>query len=209
MIDIRDTERGSRPTVEVLDEGDETSDAAKHFFSELGAEPSQASIKTAEEGGADDSAQHASDVKFFDFSQGSASAVEERPLLESMLKSDGLFVVVSGTDVWAWAGKSLSKDTRKGAMASALSVVEKEGLSGQSAVQVVKEGTETALFRQQFQQWHAVAVPKPAELKKAKRIKADIDFSSRCQPDVRSRGRFKLHGEVAGSEPDPDRLVEG
>ncbi len=177
VIDIRDTERGSRPTVEVLDEGDETSDAAKHFFSELGAEPAQASIKTAEEGGADDSAQHASDVQFFDFTQGSASAVEERPLLKSMLKSDGLFVLVSGTDVWAWAGKSLSKDTRKGAMASALSVVEKEGLSGQSAVQVVKEGTETALFRQQFQQWHAVSVPKPAELKKAKRIKAEVDVS--------------------------------
>lgn len=178
VIDIRDTERGSRPTVEVLDEGDVASDAAKQFFSELGCgEPSQASIKTAEEGGADDSTHHASDVKFFDFTSGSASAVEERPLLKDMLKSDGLFVVVSGTDVWAWAGKSLSKDTRKGAMTSALSVVESEGLPGQTAVQVVKEGTESALSRQQFQQWHAVAVPKPAELKKAKRIKAEVDVN--------------------------------
>ena len=175
-------ERGGRAKVEVLDEGDVASEAATAFFAALGcASAADARIQTAEEGGADDAAEAVGIHLFALSADGPAGEEPQQPLRKACLASDKVHLLVSGGRYWVWVGKGAEADAKRNAVPAALAALAAAKLPSEQALEVVKEGTEKALFKQQFHEWEPVQVTNPvanqAQLKAKQRTKAEVDIA--------------------------------
>lgn len=185
---IKDDEHGGKSNIVVVDEGAAPdAEGVADFFAALGcSDPTAAAIKSAQEGGDDDKVTSTAGgmVKLYHASDESGSLttaeVTDRPLPRDALKTEDIFILVSGGVVYAWVGKKASPGERKGAMATAVTFLEANGLPANTPVKIVKEGTEPPLFKQAFHQWNKPSAPAPgaAAVKKPERKRAEVDAAA-------------------------------
>jgi hypothetical protein len=163
---IKDEERGGRAAIITLDEG-ATGEEAAAFFAALGwtGAPEAAVIASAEAGGADEAAEEAAAPRLFRARSGGKVAkgdeIAARPLEKKLLETSGVFVLVAGGTAYAWVGKGAPAGDKSAALAAAGNAAALAGLPPNASQKVVKEGTESPLFKQSFHRWNAIAAPAP------------------------------------------------
>ena len=207
-LSVKSEEHGGKSSFHAIDQTgcDFTDDTVKAFFAVLNessegnekedAAVSATRIKSANEGGDDDemskSTSGASAVRLYhvcdDDTTGTLTMTElcDRPLGKESLKTEDVFVLCAGGVVYVWVGKKTSAAERDGANEflqggeRAVKFLDLNRLPRESSVKIVKEGTETALFKQAFHRWGVVAVPKPASgfSKKEEKEKQQVDVSA-------------------------------
>eukprot|EP00735_Rhodelphis_limneticus_P008799 TRINITY_DN2282_c0_g2::TRINITY_DN2282_c0_g2_i1::g.6851::m.6851 TRINITY_DN2282_c0_g2::TRINITY_DN2282_c0_g2_i1::g.6851 ORF type:complete len:838 (-),score=368.98,sp/O75366/AVIL_HUMAN/40.36/0.0,Gelsolin/PF00626.17/1.1e-17,Gelsolin/PF00626.17/3.6e-16,Gelsolin/PF00626.17/2.5e-10,Gelsolin/PF00626.17/4.5e-18,Gelsolin/PF00626.17/2.1e-09,Gelsolin/PF00626.17/3.1e-09,VHP/PF02209.14/7.7e+03,VHP/PF02209.14/8.2e-14,Viral_helicase1/PF01443.13/0.15 TRINITY_DN2282_c0_g2_i1:57-2528(-) len=154
---INSDERGGRARITAFDEGQETPE----FWAAIGG---KGPIKSAAEGGSDEEAEaKKSPAKLYKVSDQSGSLsveeIQERPLKREFLKTDDVFILVAGGVVYAWVGKGASAAEKKAATPLAVKFIQQQNMPNYTPVSTVKEGTETPLFKQNFQVWEAPKAP--------------------------------------------------
>jgi hypothetical protein len=182
---IKSDEHGGKSQFIAIEDGaPPAAEGVSAFFTALGcADPAAAEIKSVEEGGDDDKVANTAGgaVKLYHASDESGALttmeVTDRPLARGALKTDDVFILIAGGVVYTWVGKKASPGERKGAMATAVKFLEANNLPPHTAVKIVKEGTEPALFKQNFHQWSKPTMPAPgaAGAKKPERQKSVVD----------------------------------
>ncbi|XP_071808772.1 gelsolin-like protein 2 [Asterias amurensis] len=134
------SDRGGKPKVETLDEGDVSS--THKFYSSLSEEDLSEGAEQA-----DDSFTPAIFRVSDETGQLEMSLVSEGKLSKSFLSSKDVFLVDDGKQLFAWIGQAASTAERKNAMSYAHNYLMKTQ-HPLVPVTVVSEGKETALFAQ-------------------------------------------------------------
>ena len=188
---VKSEEHGGKSALVVIDEADTDFDdeTTRAFFSVLSdvkegvlsaveAARVAGGVKSAAEGGDDAAASEAragaSALRLYhlrdDEKTGALTMTEtvDRPLRRDCLKTDDVFVLCTGGGVYVWVGKRASKAERAGANEflaggeRAAKFLDANGLRADAPVKIVKEGTETALFKQAFYRWGSDAPLAPS-----------------------------------------------
>ncbi|KAL0232698.1 hypothetical protein GEMRC1_011445 [Eukaryota sp. GEM-RC1] len=155
---IKDQERGSRPEVILLDEGqnDDESDA-EPFWAALEGDRSE--ILSAEEGGCDEEAEQAQDDKLYLVSDASGELkceqVEmcEKGLTKDLLNGDDCYILDTGNELFVWVGKGSTSEEKMGAMTYAEKYLVDHGRPVWTPITRVIQDGETPLFKDHFKQW--------------------------------------------------------
>lgn len=147
------SERMGKPTVTVIDEVDSATPAAKPFWDILGGKPN--SIKTAEEGGADDAvaAQAAAFEKvLFRLSDasGTLTFTQVKPFNRKSVHTEDVFILDTGRTVYVWIGKKTTDNERANGMAFATTYLKNYNRPKALPICRVIEGAETDGFENAF-----------------------------------------------------------
>uniref|UniRef100_UPI00406D5242 villin n=3 Tax=Paralvinella sulfincola TaxID=644278 RepID=UPI00406D5242 len=155
----------------VVEDGEETPDdmGEEEFevFNEyLPVADKEASIKSAEEGGADENFEKkkVAQLKLWKVAEedGNLKITEEAtaPLDKKMLDSNDCFIVDNGEDgIWVWTGKKASPKERKESMNNAMAFLKQRNYSSQTRVTKVPEGGESSEFKSLFKTWEKTKLP--------------------------------------------------
>ena len=80
--------------------------------------------------------------------------IAKRPLQQSMLNHNDCYCLDNGgQQVFAWKGKSASKEEKTGVMTKALKYMQAKGYGAHVNLEVVNDGAESAMFRSCFATW--------------------------------------------------------
>jgi gelsolin len=142
-------ERAGKAKVQITEEGTEPAE----FWKLLGGKP--AKIKTAEEGGSDEEAEKVQTKKLFHLSDATGSMVFKEiaagpAIKRNMLKSEDVFILDVGSEVFAWIGKGASAAERKNAMQYASDYLKKNNRPPYIPIARVLEGGENEVFEAHF-----------------------------------------------------------
>jgi gelsolin len=142
-------ERKSQPQVVVVEEEDKGVDADT-FWSKVGG---KSTIKTAEEGGADDEAhkENAKIRRLFQLSDASGKMTfkliaEGNAVKRSQLITDDVMIFDSGSEVFAWVGKGSNKEERRKALGFAQDYLKNYNRPNSLPICRVLEGGENQAF---------------------------------------------------------------
>jgi Gelsolin repeat/Villin headpiece domain len=192
-------ERGARPVVHIIPEGDEKNDAdvaaaSEAFFAALGGYP--ASIKSAEEGGSDDEVKSAAHPnRLYRVSDASGSMemtqVAEGALTRDMLDTNDCFVLHAGGVVYVWVGKGATKDERKKSMEYGTDFLKQNSLPDWTPIRRVPEKAEDGTFKGAFTQWDpprtvdfSGGAPAPVEQKVDINVAAMLEQRAKIASDM-------------------------
>ncbi|CAK8696042.1 unnamed protein product [Clavelina lepadiformis] len=99
-------------------------------------------------------------IKLFRVSDDSGKLVvslvsDKSPFQQSMLESGNVYIVSNAetAQIYVWKGKDASTGERKGAMKTADSFIEQEGLPKHARITVMAQNAETSLFKILFRNW--------------------------------------------------------
>jgi len=147
---LRD-ERKSQPKVIVVEETDKGGDADE-FWTLLGG---RATIKTAEQGGADDEADKQTIRKLYHLSDASGKmefkfVSEGNAVKKSQFVSDDVMIFDSGNEVFVWVGKGANAEERKKSLGYAQEYLTKNNRPAWIPITRVCEGGESQTFNNAF-----------------------------------------------------------
>ncbi|NXB09803.1 VILI protein, partial [Cnemophilus loriae] len=154
--DIRDRERGGRAKVGVVDGEDEDSSPGlmkvlKHVLGE------KRDIQPAIP---DDKVDQIlkSSLKLYHVSNASGNLVIQevavRPLTQDMLLHEDCYILDQGGNrIFVWKGKNANKEEKQQAMSRALGFIKAKNYPDSTSVETENDGSESAIFRQLFQNW--------------------------------------------------------
>ena len=151
---IKDEERGGRATIDVINDGEETAEFNRRM-NELG-EGTKHDIQPATD---DMTFERKSKeiVKLYKVSDAGGelevSEVGQYPLKMELLDTNDAFILDTGSGLFVWVGKGATKQERKGAWSNATKFITEKGYPNYTPVTMVKEGTETQVFKQNFSNW--------------------------------------------------------
>jgi len=144
-----DDERGGKPKVTVFAEGDKD---AKEFWSVL--EGGEGPVASAESAGSDEKWQEVKDKKIFQLHEKDGKEefkkVQEGKISKSTLKSDDVFVVDVGAEVFVWIGKGSSPAEKAHALKYAQGYLQNEKRPSWTPITRLVEGGESSHFNQHF-----------------------------------------------------------
>jgi len=148
-------ERKGRVKVSVQDEGIEDIE----FWQLLGCDKRPDKIKTAKEGGSDDEAEKAITVekRLFQLSDSTGSMVFSEVatgtnIIRTMLKSEDVFILDIGSEVFAWIGKGASLDEKRKALGFAQDYLQKYNRPAYLPISKILDGGENPVFEGAFNQ---------------------------------------------------------
>lgn len=144
-------ERAGKPKLHVLEENMTGADA-DDFWKRLGGKKA---IKSAEEGG-DDLEHEKGDVKRLFHLSDASGKMEFKEIAtgaqvkRNLLKSEDVFVLDTGAEVFAWIGKGASTDEKKYAMKYAQEYLKKYSRPAYLPISRILEGGENEIFENAF-----------------------------------------------------------
>jgi gelsolin len=138
-----DDERGGKPQVIVLEDGDKDKD----FWGPLGGYE-----KPALEAGPDD--EITGDKKLFRLSDHSGKMefkeIAHGKVAKSLLDSNDAFVLDAGSEVFVWIGKKASAEERKQGLGYAQTYLKNSGRPAWTPISCILEGAENEYFKASF-----------------------------------------------------------
>jgi gelsolin len=142
-----DDERGGKPVVVVINEGDHDPDASEFWQKVGGPGP----IKTAEEGGSDD-AKTTAPKRLFRLSDetGKMEFKEISKVARSSLDSNDVFVFDAGFEIFVWVGKKSTAQEKANGMSYATDYLFKYNRPKHLPICRVLEGGENEVFEHAF-----------------------------------------------------------
>ncbi|NWX33811.1 VILI protein, partial [Notiomystis cincta] len=154
--DIRDRERGGRAKVGVVDGEDEDASpelmkVLKHVLGE------KRDIQPAIPDNKVDQIVKSS-LKLYHVSNTSGNLVIQevaiQPLTQDMLLHEDCYILdQGGIGIFVWKGKNANKEEKQEAMSRALSFIKAKNYPESTRVETENDGSESAVFRQLFQNW--------------------------------------------------------
>lgn len=221
---IRDRERGGRIPIVTIDAGEEADypQCQEIIFKLLGAKP--AKLHKARPDDAVDR-RAASEIKLYHVSSTSGQLVVteigERPLVQKMLDHNDCYCVdLGGQQIFVWKGRGATAEEKSGVLAKATKYIEARGYAKTTPLEIVNDGSESALFRSVFQTWkdpYAVSSPQApspksyssSNIAKVKATKFDVE-SMHEKPGVAAKHRMVDDGtgEVNVYRVENNSLVE-
>jgi len=144
-------ERKGKAKIMVQDEGNEDAE----FWKLLGCDKRPDKIKTAAEGGSDEEAEKTTERRLFQLSDATGSMVFSEiavgnNIKRTQLKSEDVFILDAGNEVFAWIGKGASPDERKKALGFAQDYLGKYKRPAYLPISKVLEGGENSVFEAAF-----------------------------------------------------------
>ncbi|KAG9349429.1 hypothetical protein JZ751_027872 [Albula glossodonta] len=195
--DIRDRERGGRAQVTIVEGEDEKSseEAMKIMRQTLGE---RRDIKDPIPDQVVDQVMKYS-VKLFQISDAQGNLVMHevgvKPLTQDLLNHKECYLLdQGGTQIYVWKGKKASKTERFESMEKAELYKKAKGYPPSTYVEMVNDGSESAVFKQLFQHWtvrdHVVGTAhSPGKIAKVEQIKFDAT-SMHARPDISAQQRM-------------------
>jgi hypothetical protein len=100
----------------------------------------------------------ASEIKLYHVSSTSGQLVVteigERPLVQKMLDHNDCYCVdLGGQQIFVWKGRGATAEEKSGVLAKATKYIEARGYAKTTPLEIVNDGSESALFRSVFQTW--------------------------------------------------------
>lgn len=130
----------------------EENDTEEDFWSTIGG---QGSVKSAEEGGEDQAAEGVAlkEKTLFHLSDATGKMVFQQVATggqckKSLLKSEDVFILDTGMEVFAWIGKGASVDEKSKALSFAQDYLTNNKRPPQTPITRIIEGAESQLFKQ-------------------------------------------------------------
>jgi advillin len=177
-----DDSRGGKPERIIMSDASE--EEAAEFWGALGG--SESDVQPAVH---DDEADASGPPRIFLATQDSEGALQTEEiepaeagrLTRDMLADDGVFLVDSGSAVFAWVGKSASAELKHAALPMANHYVEQSDRPSWVAVTVVRQFMEPSEFTSLFFQWHPVRTfdfSTTAAAGIARPVQEELDFAA-------------------------------
>jgi len=144
-------ERGGKGKIVVQDDGSEDAE----FWKLLGCDKRPDKIKTAEEGGSDEEAEKTGEKRLFQLSDATGKMVFTevavgKAVKRACLKSEDVFILDIGSEVFAWIGKGASPDEKRKALGFAQDYLQKYNRPSFIPISKILEGGENPVFEGAF-----------------------------------------------------------
>nr|WAQ15589.1 villin [Halisarca dujardinii] len=152
---INDEERGARAVVEFVESGKEPEEFIRDMMKAADGMKTDISPATDDATYERQSKEQLTLYKVSDASgELEVTEISHYPLKREMLDTNDAFIVDTGvSSIFAWIGKGATTQEKKGAMKNAQGFVQSKGYPDWTQVSMVREGTETPLFKQNFVDW--------------------------------------------------------
>lgn len=197
---IRDRERGGRIPIVTIDAGQESEyPQCQEIMRKLLGPPPAAFKKARPDEGFEK--KIGSDVKLYHITDASGQLVVteigQRPLQQAMLNHNDCYCLdQSGQCVYVWKGRAASQAEKKGVISKAMKYMQAKGYGSNVQLEIVNDGSESALFRSCFQGWKdAFAIKtnskqtQKSNVAKVEVVKFDVS-SMHSQPKVAAKKRM-------------------
>eukprot|EP00210_Caulerpa_lentillifera_P006663 g6366.t1 len=177
---IKNDQRNGKAMIVILNDGDFTSENAKHFFSLLGASGASASSVKIASGISKEKEKLFQPAKLFKVDGGEFTEIPSAPggFKKSELVDNALFILSSGGKIYIWIGKDVSSEVKKNAMKTGNEFLDKQSLPAKTQIQVMKQNIESPMFKGCFQQWEQSSLKEKISNAKTKEEKAEVDIGS-------------------------------
>lgn len=181
-ISVRDQDRGGRPPLKILDEG-ETNEDYKEFMSRMEYYSGESGVVQDERAGGcdEDPALRKEAPKLFPLTVSKegvqAGEMLKPPLTKEMLDTTMVLALCAQGSVYVWVGRGTSKEVKEFVQLHTHVIPNSLGIERYRGLVIVKEGLEEAIFRSNFSSWSKLAVPKtPAKSHAQNQAKSPVAF---------------------------------
>nr|XP_033787634.1 villin-like protein [Geotrypetes seraphini]XP_033787635.1 villin-like protein [Geotrypetes seraphini] len=152
---IRDSERGGRAQIGVIDSEKDSPDLMQIMTAVLGERKGDLKPATPDEKA--DELQKANVRLYHVYEKDGDLVVQEtaiKPLTQDLLLHEDCHILdQGGVKIYVWRGKYSSKEEKKSAFSRAVGFIQAKGYPATTNVEVVNDGAESAMFKQLFQNW--------------------------------------------------------
>uniref|UniRef100_A0A8D0L013 Villin like n=1 Tax=Strix occidentalis caurina TaxID=311401 RepID=A0A8D0L013_STROC len=153
---IRDSERGGRAQIGIIDNEKDSPDLMQIMKMVLGERRRELRDAIPDEKA--DEAAHKSSVRKLFRSTSNLNLQEGSNLklftsVFSVLSQDCYILDQGGFKIYVWRGKASSLEEKKAAFTRAVGFIQAKGYPSSTNIEVINDGAESAMFKQLFQRW--------------------------------------------------------
>lgn len=158
---IRSNEKNGNAEVINLEDGKNDAEC-EEFWKVLDGKPSD--VLSAEEGGSDEEFEKEKEQKtiLFDMPrEGALKEIAREKLQRKMLETDHVYLLETADMIYIWVGRKVDVDFKKESLAIGQKHLSDIGVPMTISMERIVEGSETAIFKDQFVQWNAFKLIDP------------------------------------------------
>ncbi|NXQ76345.1 VILI protein, partial [Quiscalus mexicanus] len=152
---IRDSERGGRAQIGIIDNERDSPDLMQIMRMVLGERRGE--LRDAVPDTKADELQKANVRLYHVYEKDNDLVVQEiatRPLTQDLLQHEDCYILdQGGFKIYVWRGKASSPEEKKAAFTRAVGFIQAKGYPSSTNVEVINDGAESAMFKQLFQRW--------------------------------------------------------
>ncbi|NXD39893.1 VILI protein, partial [Copsychus sechellarum] len=152
---IRDSERGGRAQIGIIDSERDSPDLMQIMRMVLGERRGE--LRDAVPDTKADELQKANVRLYHVYEKDNDLVVQEiatRPLTQDLLQHEDCYILdQGGFKIYVWRGKASSPEEKKAAFTRAVGFIQAKGYPSSTNVEVINDGAESAMFKQLFQRW--------------------------------------------------------
>uniref|UniRef100_A0A663M5Z2 Villin like n=1 Tax=Athene cunicularia TaxID=194338 RepID=A0A663M5Z2_ATHCN len=152
---IRDSERGGRAQIGIIDNEKDSPDLMQIMKMVLGERRGELRDAIPDEKA--DELQKANVRLYHVYEKDNDLVVQEiatRPLTQDLLQHEDCYILdQGGFKIYVWRGKASSLEEKKAAFTRAVGFIQAKGYPSSTNVEVINDGAESAMFKQLFQRW--------------------------------------------------------
>ncbi|NXO09362.1 VILI protein, partial [Oriolus oriolus] len=152
---IRDSERGGRAQIGIIDNERDSPDLMQIMRMVLGERRGE--LRDAIPDTKADELQKANVRLYHVYEKDNDLVVQEiatRPLTQDLLQHEDCYILdQGGFKIYVWRGKASSPEEKKTAFTRAVGFIQAKGYPSSTNVEVINDGAESAMFKQLFQRW--------------------------------------------------------
>uniref|UniRef100_A0A8C9LG16 Villin like n=1 Tax=Pavo cristatus TaxID=9049 RepID=A0A8C9LG16_PAVCR len=152
---IRDSERGGRAQIGIIDNEKDSPDLLKIMKMVLGERRGE--LRDAIPDTKADELQKANVRLYHVYEKDNHLMVQEiatRPLTQDLLQHEDSYILdQGGFKIYVWRGKASKQEEKKAAFTRAVGFIQAKGYSASTNIEVISDGAESAMFKQLFQRW--------------------------------------------------------
>ncbi|POI31283.1 hypothetical protein CIB84_004966 [Bambusicola thoracicus] len=152
---IRDSERGGRAQIGIIDNEKDSPDLLKIMKMVLGERRGE--LRDAIPDTKADELQKANVRLYHVYEKDNDLVVQEiatRPLTQDLLQHEDCYILdQGGFKIYVWRGKASNQEEKKAAFTRAVGFIQAKGYSPSTNIEVINDGAESAMFKQLFQRW--------------------------------------------------------
>uniref|UniRef100_A0A8B9V1L0 Gelsolin-like domain-containing protein n=1 Tax=Anas zonorhyncha TaxID=75864 RepID=A0A8B9V1L0_9AVES len=152
---IRDSERGGRAQIGIIDNEKDSPDLLKIMKMVLGERRGE--LRDAIPDTKADELQKANVRLYHVYEKDNDLVVQEiatRPLTQDLLQHEDCYILdQGGYKIYVWRGKASNQEEKKAAFTRAVGFIQAKGYSPSTNIEVINDGAESAMFKQLFQKW--------------------------------------------------------
>uniref|UniRef100_A0A663M6M5 Villin like n=1 Tax=Athene cunicularia TaxID=194338 RepID=A0A663M6M5_ATHCN len=144
---IRDSERGGRAQIGIIDNEKDSPDLMQIMKMVLGERRGELRDAIPDEK-ADELQKANKDNDLV------VQEIATRPLTQDLLQHEDCYILdQGGFKIYVWRGKASSLEEKKAAFTRAVGFIQAKGYPSSTNVEVINDGAESAMFKQLFQRW--------------------------------------------------------